>query len=294
MKPYHRCLLLLPALHAAALPVTALDFFGLGLSGDRLITFREDGSVQNDVGVTGLNAGDSLADIDVFASDNLKLYGLGTSGQLYTLNPASGAASTVGSGAAVGSPVAMDFNPAADRLRVLSGDANFRIQPFTGGLAADDGLFTYAAGDANFGADPALAAAAYINNLDNPGATALYSIDAGLNSLVLHSGGPQFSTLNTVAGLTLGGNPFDIGPNVGFDVISPAVGSNWAYVSDGNEFYSLNLNSGELSFLSTIGGPARLRSFTGQAVPEGETWLAGAAALTLGVLSFRRSRKPCR
>ncbi|MFN0066241.1 MAG: DUF4394 domain-containing protein [Limisphaerales bacterium] len=292
MKTINHCLLVVSVLPAAVLPVAALDFYGLGLSGDRLVTFREDGSVQNDVPITGLNAGDTLADIDLFASDNLKLYGLGTSGQLYTIN-AGGAAATVGAGAAVGSPVAMDFNPAADRLRVLSGDSNFRIQPFTGALAASDGLFTYAASDPNFGADPMLVAAAYANNLDNPGSTTFFSLDAGLNTLVRHSGGPQFSTLNTVAGLTLGGIPFDLGLDAGFDIISPAVGLDWAYVSNGNDFYSLNLAGGQLSSLAVIGGPTRLRSFTGQAVPEGGTWLAGAAALVLGGLGFRR-RMSCR
>lgn len=291
MKPAQRCLLIVLALHAASLPAPALDFYGLGRDGDRLVTFRQDGAVLHDVAVSGLNLGDRLADIDVFASDNLKLYGLGTSGQLYTLDPMSGAATAVGAGAAVGTPVAMDFNPAVDRLRVLSGPDNYRMNPFTGGLAASDGPFAYAAGDPNFGATPRLAAVAYSNNFDLPGSTTFYSIDAGLGTLLFHSGGPQFSTLNTIAGLSLGGLPFSIGMEIGFDIVSPGPGMNWAYLSHGNDFYSLNLMNGELGFLATVGGPTMLRSFTASAVPEGGTWLAGLGALALGAAGFWRSRR---
>jgi hypothetical protein len=289
MNAATRNLLLIASLHAAA-SASANSFVGVSRTGDRLVSFDEGGAVTVDVGITGLNAGDAIVDVDFFSSDNGGLYGLGSSGQLYTLNPQTGAALTVGAGAAVGTPVAIDFNPAVDRLRVLSGPDNYRMNPFTGGLAASDGAFVYAAGDVNFGATPMLRAAAYSNNLDNPGATTFFSIDAGLDILVRHSGGPQFSTLNTVANLTLAGSPFDVGMDAGFDILSPLLGSNLAYLSNGNDLYTLNLGTGELAYQATVNSAVALRSVAG-VVPEGETWLAGAGALALGAFGlWRRSR----
>jgi len=281
---------------AALLPLVVPSSFGtdlLGLSNDgsRLLHFNTAGAVSLDVPISGLSPGDSLVDIDVFVSGDRRLYGLGTSGSLYRIDAASGAASVNVPNAALGSPTAMDFNPAADRLRVFSGDANFRITP-NSGVVTSDGSLAYAAADANAGANPNLRAAAYINNVDAPGTTALYSIDSDLDTLNLHSGGPQFSVLNTVADLSLNGGLFDIGDHVGFDVFSPAVGMNFAFLSNGNDLYRINLANGQLTALGTVASSATLRSIA-VAVPEASTMWAGAAFATLAagwVVRQRRSQ----
>jgi hypothetical protein len=287
MKPRLIVPALLPVFCASAL---AVDFYGLSTSGDRLVSFNMSGTLTGNVPISGLAAGDSLVDIDVFFSGDRRLYGLGTSGTLYTLDPNTGSAAINVAGAAVGSPVAIDFNPVPDRLRVLSGPSNFRITPGTG-VVSSDGLFTFAVGDANAGATPTLRAAAYINNVDNPGATSLYTIDTGLDALILHSGGPGFSTLNTVAGLSLGGNPFDVGRNVGFDVFSTAVGDNQVFMSNGNDLYRLNLANGVLAPMATVGGGVDLRTIAVQ-VPEASTVVPSVAGLLGAVwMGYRRVRK---
>jgi len=264
----------------------AVDFVGLTREGDRLLRFDQTGSVSIDTPISGLQAGDSLVDIDFFFSGDQRLYGLGTSGTLYTLNAATGSATANVPNAALGLPTAIDFNPAADRLRVFSGDSNFRITPNTG-VVSSDGLLAYAAGDVNAGANPNLRAAAYINNVDSPGATSLFSIDSDLDTLNLHSGGPQFSALNTIADLSLGGLPFDIGQDVGFDVLSLGVGLNHAFLSDGNDLYRINLANGQLAALGTVAGNAQLRTIA-VVVPEASTLYAGGSFAVLAALMVQR------
>lgn len=275
---------------AAAIPFTAslhaVDFYGLTQSGDRLIKFHESGAVSGGVSITGLQALDSLQDIDKFFSGDGRLFGIGSSSTLYTIDPNTGVATVNVPNAAVGSPTAIDFNPMADRLRILSGDANYRLTPNTG-VVTSDGTVAFVAGDPNAGVDPTLVAAAYINNVDAPPSTALYSIDTGLNALILHSGPAAFSMLNTVGGLTLGGLPFNIGSAVGFDIYSAAVGNNAAFVSNGNDLYSLNLATGALSPLGTVGTTESLRSIAVAGVPEGGSMVSGLALAMAGLAFFR-------
>ena len=72
----------------------------------------------------------------------------------------------------------MDFNPAADSIRVFQGTSNFRLtgdaatfdSVQTAGTVSTDGTFTGVAG-AN------LVAAAYTNNFNGTATTTLFSLD---------------------------------------------------------------------------------------------------------------------
>ncbi|GAA4006156.1 DUF4394 domain-containing protein [Deinococcus rubellus] len=179
--------------------------------------------------VTGLGD-ERLTDIDSNTNGGA-LTGLSASGKLYTIDPASGAATftVVAAATGVGTPEVIDFNPAAQRLRVLSaGDMNYRLTPATtaatAGAVTADGQLMYLAGDANAGKNPNLVAAAYTNSFKNfkPEATAttLYSVDADLDILVKHTStvlpapAGNFSTLNTVGPLGI-----DATANTGFDIV---------------------------------------------------------------------------
>lgn len=281
----------LPCLASSAF---ALQFHGLNQAGDTLVRFDQSGAVTHKVGVTGLHQGDALVDIDVFFSKDRQLYGLGQSGTLYMLDPKTGQATVDTANASVGSPVAIDFNPAADRLRIFSaGDANYRLTPGTG-VVSNDGTLSFAAADLNAGANPNVRAGAYINNVDNPGTTTLFSIDADLNALLRHSGGPQFSTLNTVTGLTLGGNAFDIGAAAGFDIFSLAIGNNSAFVSNGNDLYQLNLGTGQLTPLGMVNTVESLRSIAVAGVPDAGSALPGLAMAMGGLCWLRAGRNRTR
>lgn len=233
--------------------------------------------------ISGLAPNDRIVDIDFYPVNNL-LHGLGTSGNLYRIDPATGAATLdVSPQASIGTPRDMDFNPAADRLRVFSANnANYRLTPSvntagsTGanaGLVSSDGTLAYASG----GASPNLVGAAYTNNFDGTPSTTLYSIDANADALVIHTGAPQFSSLTIVGPLG-----FDVGELVGFDISGATT---IAYVSNGNALFTANLTNGALTSLGTIGGTLDVESIAVVPTP-GALGLCGVAAL----LSLRRRR----
>jgi hypothetical protein len=104
----------------------------------RLVRFREcrpDNAV--DIGaITGLDPGDAaIVAIDFRVQDGL-LYGLGDGGGLYTIDPATAAATPVEAAALTeeldGDEFDIDFNPAADALRIVSDTGQNLRQPFSG------------------------------------------------------------------------------------------------------------------------------------------------------------------
>jgi hypothetical protein len=153
-----------------------------------------------------------------------------------------------------GTSFGFDFNPMADRIRVVSDlDQNLRLNPDTGALVAVDTPLAYAAGDTNAGKNPTIVAAAYTNNFQpspraTPGTT-LFVLDSDLNILATQDP-PNAGILNTIGAA---GNPALIS---GFD-ISGATGTafaSWASPTTGNDlFFMLNLTTGAPTNLGTIG-----------------------------------------
>jgi hypothetical protein len=135
----------------------------------------------------GLPAGDKLVGIDYRVARGV-LFGLSATGRLYTIDTASGALKPVGAAAPAalqGTTVAMNFNPVADRIRVVSDTGlNLRLHPETGAVAATDPALAYAPGDARAGQAPKLAAAAYTYNKKDDKLTTNYAIDRAAGVLV--------------------------------------------------------------------------------------------------------------
>ena len=198
----------------------------IGLTNDqRLVAFRacKPGKLREIGPVSGLGGADStLVGIDFRVKDGL-LYGVGNGGGVYTLDPATAQASFVSQiGPALeGTSFGVDFNPAADRLRVVS-DAgqNLRhnVDLATGGTTEDLDL-TYTAPPTAPVTATGVAAAAYTNNdatvmgAANT-ATTLFDLDASLNQLVIQS--PPNNGILVATGL-LGVDP---GAAAGFDIYS--------------------------------------------------------------------------
>lgn len=146
--------------------------------------------------IIGLQPGEQLLGLDYRVSRGV-LYTLSSRGQLYTLQPATGQLSAVGSPMALaleGQQFGVDVNPAADRIRVVSDRGqNLRLHPDTGavvdGDAGREGLqpdptLQYAPGDAHAGRSPRVVAAGYTYNTRDDKLTTNYAIDAGLGTLV--------------------------------------------------------------------------------------------------------------
>ena len=160
--------------------------------------------VTRTTAVTGLPAGEHLVGIDFRPADG-RLYGLGTGSRLYLMDTTSGAATPLGAAmfvpALVGTAFAVDFDPVADQLHVMSDSGqNLRLDPLTDTVVGVDTVLAYASGDLHDGAAPVIAGAAYTNSTASATTTALYGIDAGLATLVTVPV-PNSGQLTTVASL---------------------------------------------------------------------------------------------
>ena len=170
-----------------------LNVVGLAEAGTKLVRFDTDnpGYVRGGVRVSGLTGGDTrLIGIDYRVQDG-KLYGVGNnaaSAGVYMINPDTGVATQVTrlTVALSGTTFGVDFNPAANALRVVSDTGQNLRQPFAtaGAATVADGTLSYA--------PPAVATgingAAYTNNdLDPNTLTTLYDLDTTLDQIAIQS-----------------------------------------------------------------------------------------------------------
>lgn len=252
---------------------------------NRLITWDSatPGTIASDVAMTGISSAESILGIDFRPSNNL-LYAQGSSGNLYTVNRFTGAATSVYTLTTLpsGNNFGLDFNPVADRLRIVS-DTEQNLRVFIGTTTFVDSNLAYAAADPNFGANPNVVHTAYTNNFPGATSTAQFAIDSDLDILVRQNP-PNAGTLFTIGSLGI-----DIGTFGGFDV---SRGSQIAYGAfntagaAGSSFYTMNLNSGAATLVGQIGGGQYdVRTMT--AVPEPATMIA----LGAGVLALIRRRR---
>src|SRR3954449_13359887 len=99
-----------------------------------------------------------------------------------------------------GAVATVDFNPVADRLRVMGSDGTSLRVNVEDGKATVDGSHKYKDGDANAGKTPKVVAGAYTNSWKGTQATTLFNIDAATGSLVTQAP-PNDGTLNTIGSL---------------------------------------------------------------------------------------------
>ncbi len=163
----------------------------------------------------GLSAAEQLIGIDYRVAYGV-LFGLSNQGQLYQINTADGSLTKVGTALPAGTltdaAYGFDFNPAADRIRVVNVQGqNLRLHPETGALAFTDPKLHYAADDVNANKQPAIVAAAYTYNQQNEKLTTNYAIDLAQGTLVTQGSiegqepavSPNTGTLFTVGSLGL-------------------------------------------------------------------------------------------
>ena len=190
----------------------------VGLTSDnRLVCFNEFSpqEARSINFVSNLSGGDTaLIGID-FRVQNGLLYGVGNAGGVYLLDTANAVATLVNrlSVALDGSTsYGVDFNPAADRLRITSSKGqNLRHNVNANGITIVDGALNYTPGVTALG----IVGSAYTNNdLDANTATTLYALDSTLDQIALQSP-PNNGTLAATGKLTL-----DASAVAGFDIYS--------------------------------------------------------------------------
>ena len=128
-----------------------------------------------------ISGADQVVGIDVRPADG-KLYGLTAGGQLVVIDHMNGKAtpgSMLSQKVTLGPRPVVDFNPAADRLRVIAADGqSLRINVDDGATTVDKPL-NYDAADANNGKKPMVAAGAYTNSAKGAKSTELFHVDGG-------------------------------------------------------------------------------------------------------------------
>jgi hypothetical protein len=237
---------------------------------NRLISFNRGAPQKLCTGptnITGLQAGDNVLGVDVRPRDGL-LYALGTSStRLYTISTTPGtgfASATMGpvlqpAGGSIfnglsGNDFGFDFNPMADRLRVVSNTGqNLSID-------VDMGLVT-SQSTLNPGL-PGVTAAAYSGNVVNSSATTLYVIDTsneGLLTQGVPTTTPANGTLTRIGNLgtadITGSNGFDISGRDGSAVAAFTLASD----TGSSDLFNINIGSGLATRVNTIGGGERIR-----------------------------------
>jgi hypothetical protein len=226
--------------------------------------------------ITGLSQGENVVGID-FRPANGQLYALTTANRLYTINPATGAATQVGTAAIAnalsGQSFGFDFNPTVDRIRVVSdADQDLRLNPNNAAVAGVDGTIAFAAGDPNAGQNPNLVGSAYTGNFAGSTLTTLYGIDSTTDSLVTQGSlNSAPVSPNTGQLFTVGKLGVDTNDMVGFDI---AQGTNSAFASlttagsRSSNLYTINLNTGAARLIGPIGGGRLIRDIAYAVRPE--------------------------
>jgi len=262
---------------------------------DQLLSFdsASPGNLITARSITGLQTSETLLGIDFRPADG-RLYALGNSSRLYTINPNTGAATPVGTQFTTllnGTTFGFDFNPQLDRIRVTSDlDQNLRINPNDGTVAGVDTTLSYAAADPFFGQSPNINAAAYNNNVPGALTTTLFVIDSLQNSLAVQNP-PNAGTLTTVGPLGIDGsrfNGFDVSGLSGFAYAATPASSGGSAA----DLYRINLATGAATLIGHIGAAdadTLVRGLSVVAVPEpGTMSLAVLGGLGLWVMMRRR------
>ena len=279
------------ALEDRVTPAVAYGLNAVAGGGTLLAFDTANPTLVTPVTITGVNGSETLVGID-FRPQNGLLYGLGVNATadtatLYAISTRTGQAGIVGTAGSVafttdGTTVVdlpdpatvgygFDFNPAVDRVRVVAGSLNFRINPNTGapvdgdntGLTSGTVTGTNPDGAINTGTTT-VDGAAYTNDVaNNGGITTLYTLDGASDRLFIQN--PANTGTETLGqAVTLNGSALNFTSIGGFDIPAGvnAAASN-AAVTSGSAFavltvgtatglYSINLVNAQATFLGTV------------------------------------------
>jgi len=184
---------------------------------------------------------------------NGKLYAINTNGQIFMLEPETGVATPISKlteKVELGAKPVVDFNPVADRLRVITVyGTSLRINVDTGQTIVDKPV-AFDPADINAAKRPSLAAGAYINAVAGAKATELFHVDAGLGALVLQNP-PNDGVLKTKGGLGVA-----VPANAAMDIVADAKGANTALLLTGKTLHSIDLETGKATVIGPVAGIA--------------------------------------
>ena len=179
------------------------------------------------------------------------IYGIANDGTIVTIDAKTGQATMKSKMSEMLKPgviATVDFNPVADRLRVMGSDGTSLRVNVEDGKTIVDGSHKFKDGDVNAGKTPKVIAGAYTNSWKGTKATALYGLDATTASLVTQNP-PNDGVLNTVGPLGVSLN----GP-VAFNIVAPGEDQNDGWLTTGGTLYKVDLKSGKATMVGKLEG----------------------------------------
>jgi hypothetical protein len=216
-----------------------------GSPADLFVVYGNDpGTSRGQVTVHGMLDGETIEAFDFGPVDG-KLYAIGSTGRLYTVDE-TGKATLIAAGIPLsGTDFGMDFNGLTGSIDVVSVDrSSFTVSAATG-LATPAAPVAYGVLDPHFGTAPQLEALA-----SPAGSGVVYGIDRGTASLVLMAV-PALGSLTTIGALGIqpaAGIGFDIGiDGTAWATFRPS----GALPTDPVNLYTINLVTGA----ATLVGP---------------------------------------
>jgi len=250
------------ALIGAPALVQATTLYGVAGGGAFLVRFESAApSVLTQVSViTGLQLGERIVDLD-FRPGTGQLFGIGiTPGggvidslRLYRLDALTGVATAVSqSGILVtnGPAYDMDFNPTADRVRVVNaGNENLRLNPTTGARADTPIIDTAINPAGNF-----ISGIAYDRSSGGPtSVTTLYGLSQTNNALVTIGGIDSSPSPN--GGTVMNALPLGVDPtgDAGFDIGVDDTAYATLTVGGATGLYTIALGTGAATLVGQIG-----------------------------------------
>ncbi|MCF2446546.1 DUF4394 domain-containing protein [Dyadobacter sp. CY345] len=209
--------------------------------------------------IMGLPSGVLLAGIDIRPA-NGRLYALGMNSKIYSVDLGSGMAAEAATlkltdGTPVmlnGSIFGVDFNPVADRLRVVSETGqNLRINVSPGdmnGVTVVDGTLKITGSPLT----PFVTAGAYTNSYPGATATTLYDIDSNMD-ILYRQNPPNDGSLDMPKNLNI-----DVASNIGFDIGNASGMGYGIFTVGGNtNFYTVDLSNGAVQVKYTYPGSVK-------------------------------------
>ena len=196
--------------------------------------------------ITGISG--KVLGIDVRPADGM-LYAVVDSGAVVTVDLATGKAaqkSMLETRLADGVKATVDFNPVADRLRIIGSDGMNLRANVDDGKVIRDGNLNFAGTDAMKEAKPGVVAGAYTNSVKGTKETALYDIDA--SGVLLKQAPPNDGVLTTVGKLGMSGT------GAAFDIVADGNGGNAAWLMSGDTLYKVDLTTGKGTAAAKITG----------------------------------------
>jgi DNA-binding beta-propeller fold protein YncE len=193
--------------------------------------------------------------IDVRPADNM-LYAIGADGGIYTVDLKTGKAtmkSKLEKNVDAKTTVTVDFNPAADRLRLMSSDGTSLRVNVDDGKVTTDGSHKFAETDMHKGEKPNVIAGAYSNSVKGTKETTLYNIDGKTGALVRQAP-PNDGVLNAIGKLGVKADT-----TVAFDIWSDGNGKNEAWLMAGDKLHSVDLATGKATEAMQIKGVSGVR-----------------------------------